>query len=619
MRDKIKKISSNPIFLYLLLYATVLLFLSLFRHASADEAYYLKEVTLLAKLLREGKWFGDYGVGLHGFLFKLPVAFVFALVGKPSVYIATLYTILLSVSSIYLFYIIVRRYFLKQKFAIWATVLFSALFHFIETSISFNRDIPAVLTVLLFIYLFLKDSKGWLIGVSLLLMLDAKEHVFFTVAPLYVTYLIIIFIRDWKEKNRVKNLVEIIKKLFSGYFLSLIWIILMFTTSILPVNMFVASILGFTEIGQDWNKSQFSTEVASKNLMEGAEKEIFKLSEFKFNKKVYFIGKEEMDIFCKCVKYLEIIILYIGKSLYPRTFSFISIPKIIVLPAIAHALSLFVSWWRKKDRKFLLPMILFFNTIVIILRASHGRYLLGVSSFFILFFILFLKDGLKKPVHFRNVLFLTTVFVLSGLLFESTFIIQKIILELSLLVLFWMIWILRKKKVSIVDFSKNIFIFALIIGMFSTSLMFSLKIGQISSFIRYGYNREVREISENFKPEEKIWINDFGSGELIDVYRENYFNEPEWNWRLAWWIPKRDLLKIHSSNNTFSFRIEDIKVFHREVKRDEIDKIALVVSTLEENFPEEKKLRILQSQEWLKLIDKIELKNKNLFIFNVEY
>lgn len=613
-----KNLKKNPIFIFLFFYTIFLIVLSFFRNASADEAYYLKETALMAELIRNGEWFGNYGVGLHGFLFKIPVALLFILLGESSVFISTIFTIIFSISSIFIFYKILSEYFFKKEFAIWGTLLFSVVFHLIETSISFNRDIPVLFTVLLFVLLFLKKARVELIGLTFLLMLDAKEHVFLTVAPLYAIYLLIEFLKNIKKEKIFVEIINLFKKLFIVYILPLTWVVMMFTTSLIPVNMFVSSIFGFTEVGQDWNRGNFSTEVASKNLMTGAEKSVPRISDLTEESVDCKMEDNKGDFVCIVIGIFDTIILYIGKILYPRTFSFISIPKIIVLPAIIYAFSAFLSWWKNRDLKYFLPMILFFNTIIIILRTSHGRYLLGVSFLFILFFLLFIKEGFKRATYSRNILIATTAFVILGLFFETTFLYQKIVLEISLLILLWVIWLLRKKGKVLFSFSKKIFLLALISGMFLTSVAFSSEIGQISSFTKYGYNREARELLKPFNQNEKIWINDFGSGELINVYRKNFYNEAEWNWRLADWVPKKYLLKIYSSNNTYSFGLNNIEDFHSEIRANELEKVALVVSLLEEEFPFQGKLKELKNQDWLKLLDVVELQNKKLYIFEVE-
>lgn len=629
MKEKIRKIlqsiKSNPIYIYIFFYFIVLVTLSFFRHASADESYYLRETMLISELLKKGEWIGNYGVGLHGFLFKLPVALMYLLLGKPSVFVATFFTILLSISSLILFYNLVKRFFKEEGYATWSTVLLSVVFHYLSTSITFLRDIPAVFAVLLFLYLFLTKANSWKIGISLLILLDAKEHVFFTVAPVFGIYTIInnIYFRD------ISSIWEKIKTIsldfFRGYFLSILWIVMMFTTSIIPINMFVASITGQIKEGVTWHKSQFLSATATENLMSGQDKTIPLISivdcEVKERNQDDETSQKEdayqsnNSILCTVVNIVNTIISYIGKTLYPRTFSFISIPKIIVLPSIVVALSLFKRWFKEKDRKVVLPIVFFLNVLFFILRASHGRYLLCVAPIFALFFVVFLKEAYKKKRSFRNVLIWTTIFVLLGLYFESTFVIQKIILECSLLVLLWSIYIFRGNK-HLFKISRTLFFVALVSGMFLTSLAFSYSIGQISSYMKYGNNRETLEIAEHLNEDEKIWINDYGSGELINFYRKNLDIEPEWTWQLEENLLKRELLEKRSTSNTFSSPIENIDDFQHELKEYNIEKVVMLVSTIDkEIFIAQDRIEELLSQEWLILIDKLELKNKDMYIF----
>ena len=387
-----EKNTKTVFIIYLVFYSIFLVILSFFRDAVADETFFLRETMIISELLKKGIWFGDYGVGLHGFLFKIPVALVFIILGRPSVFTATLFTIFISVSSIWIFYNIVDKYFFKGDSCFWATVLFSASLYFIRTSVSFLRDIPAVFTVLLFLFLFLKNSNRWLIGLSLLLMLDAKEHVFFTVAPVYGLYILLEELRMVKEKGVGIAVANIITRSFAAFVFSLLYIILMFGTSIIPLNIFLSAILGFNDFGLDWITSQFSFEFGSANLLDEGGKEIFKLSDFiQVGYGTAGANTRLTDILISLIKVANVTLAYIGKILYPRTFSFISIPKIITLPAIVIAYKKFRLWWSEKDKGYLLPMILFFNVVIFILRASHGRYLLCVSSLFMLFFIMSFK------------------------------------------------------------------------------------------------------------------------------------------------------------------------------------------------------------------------------------
>jgi hypothetical protein len=617
-----KIIKENPIYLYLLFYFFLLITLSFFRDASADEAYYLKETALMAELLKEGTWVGDYGVGLHGFLFKLPVAILFIILGKSSVFLATLFTILLSITSLVLFYKIVVEKFLNKKFAFWSVVLLSVALHFIGTSISFNRDIAALFTVLLFLYVFLnKKNNGLLIGIIFLLMLDAKEHVFLTVAPLYMLYLLIEWIRRINRKEFWKLSKDFLYKNLIAYIPAFTWVVLMFTTSAIPINMFIPSILDFVEIGQGWNMGHFSVEIGSGNTMGKGEKEITKLSEIEntFPKSEILNIDKVRDVFTKVLEITDILIAYVGKILYPRTFSFISVPKIIALPGIIYSLTLFKEWFKKKDKKYILSLVLWFNILAVILRASHGRYLLAVVPVFMLFFVMFLRSGLQKPRYFIKVAIATTAFVILGLFFETTFLEFKIVLEVSLLILFWMIWLLKNSSKKVISFSKDILLFALSSAMFLTTVMFSYKIGQISNYQKYGYNRENENIALQFSKERKIWISDYESKDIIDFYRGNLYIEPEWNWKLASWLPKKYLLKTYGEEMTFVSSITNMEIFKEYIYENKIEEVVFFKSTIiGEEFPYEEREDELFSQEWLTFEKEIEFKNKIIYVFKVE-
>jgi len=625
----IHKLKSHPICLYLFFYFLFLFSLLFFRNPVGDEVYYLRETLLISELLKKGIWIGNYGVGLHGFLFKLPVALIYILIGKPSVLVATLFTILISIGSVYFFYKIVKRFFKEGNYAFWSTVIFSLMLQYVNMSISFNRDIPAIFTVLLFFYLFLNESKPWLIGLSFLLMLDAKEHIFLTVAPLYGVYIFINYTFFIKGISIWKRIKEIISKSFVAYILPLMWVIIMFTTSIIPVNMFMASISGLVNTGMAWNKSQFSTQLATQNLLEDeTAKSIPSLKEFgKLDKYCNSQGLDYMDdayskghvmsdgLICKILTWGDMAAGYIGKMLYPRTFSFISVPKIIVLPTIVFSISMFLKWFKKKDRRVMLPMILLFNVLVLIVRASHGRYLLCVTPLFALFFVMFVKEAIKKEKYFRDVLIGTTVFVLLGLYFESSFILPKIILEVSLLILFWSIWYFRKNT-KLISSLKLLFLFALSSGMFLTNVAFFYSIGQISSYLKFGYNRETIEIVEQLPSEERVWINNYGSSDLIRFFRKDLYTNPEWVWHLAGWLPKKDLLKVYAEPNTYTTNITDIEEFRTQLKEKGINTVVMVVSTIEdEEFSDQEKLTDLLDQDWLQLEETLELKNKEVYIF----
>jgi hypothetical protein len=462
-------------------------------------------------------------------------------------------------------------------------------------------------------------------------MLDAKEHIFLTVAPLYALYIFINEIFFSKGKSIWRKIKKIIYKNFIAYLPSVVWIVLMFTTSIIPVNMFVASISGLIDTGMSWNKSQFSAEVATQNLLEDETaksmpslKKIDNLGEYcnienpnNSNPNDLELKINNNSLICKFINKGDVVLGYVGKMLYPRTFSFISIPKIIVLPAIVFSISMLITWFKKKDKRIILPMILLFNVFVLMIRASHGRYLLCVAPLFALFFVMFLEEGIKREKYFRNILIATTVFVALGLYFESSFILAKIILEGGLLTLFWCLWFVRKNQ-KLFTSLKELFLLGLVSGMFATNLVFSYSIGQISNYLKYGYNRETAKMVEYLPKEENVWINNYGSRSLIQFYRGDLYTNPEWKWHLSSWIPKKDLLKVYAESNTHTFPISYIDRFKEQIEELEIETVVMVVSTIEdEKFTDQDKLSDLISQEWLELEEAIELKNKKMYIFQV--
>jgi len=106
-----------------------------FRNATLDDDLYLFETSIMTEALSRGEWFGDYAVGTHGFLFKLPVALVFLLTGQ-SLAVATVWNVLLACFSLFLFYKVLKEIFPKSIYPFLGALLFFANFqsHFIWSS-----------------------------------------------------------------------------------------------------------------------------------------------------------------------------------------------------------------------------------------------------------------------------------------------------------------------------------------------------------------------------------------------------------------------------------------------------------------------------------------------------
>ena len=146
---------------------------------------------------------------------------------------------------------------------------------------------------------------------------------------------------------------------------------------------------------------------------------------------------------------------------------------------------------------------------------------------------------------------------------------------------------------------------------------FSYSMGQISNYLEYGYNREMRLIAESFNPEGVIWIKYFGSIELLSMYRKDMSNDPEWSWEFKNWVPKNHLLKVFPVINTYTWNIIDMKNLQNKTEYYDTDKIAIIISVLDRDyFNGEEYLMDFFDQDWLHFEKKVDLKNRGMYIFD---
>ena len=113
-------------------------------------------------------------------------------------------------------------------------------------------------------------------------------------------------------------------------------------------------------------------------------------------------------------------------------------------------------------------------------------------------------------------------------------------------------------------------------------------------------------------------INDPGWNMLINVYRGDNRYNPEWKWEFKDWVPRKEGLKSFDRHSAFQPTGISIANDVRGVENYDIDKVALIVSTLDDySLGYEHKLERYMSADWLLLEDVIPLKNKDLYIFDV--
>jgi hypothetical protein len=596
-------IISNKFCVFIIFYTAFLIILSFFRNATADETVYLLDSLLMSNLLKKGIWFGDYGVGLHGFLFKLPVALIFMITG-PSVFAATLFNIIIMVLSLIIYYQILKDQLRINDWALYSTILLASSYYFVQVAPTYLRDGPMLFSLLLFIKYFLRKKNSFILGLLAMVVLDAKEYTFFILFSAYLIWLFYVEV-ILNKKKLFEKIAVYIKTVLIFMLPASLYLLLMFCTSIIPLNMFTAYILGIINNGYKNLLSQFEPTVTTLNLLDNTKKAM-----------PLIIHKSRFPILNILFTILNFILKYIGKIIYPRTFSFISVPLIIVIPSVTFSVLRFKNWFRKKQFNFLFLLIFFWTGLLIyILRASHGRYLLQINPIIFYLFVIYIKS--KDYKNFRLGTYLSLPFVILSFFFEKTFIPHKIIFNLIILLSIYFAFT-SKKSSSLVRKTALLIISACLI---SPMLAFSYYHGQIGSFLKWGYNQDAKRIASNISSSDTVLINNFGSANLYSFYAKNFYIEPEWHWQLRPWIPKKHLLITFGEQNIFYFdTYNNINDFKKQINQNKINKVIIITSTKPGiKFFMQDKIGEFSQLGWLKLENKISLKNKNVYVFDISY
>lgn len=597
-----KKLNPDILFvIFLIAYIVILFGLSFFRDMVRDETLYFQETYLISELFKTGKWIGDYGVGIHGFLFKIPPALIFMLTG-PSIWVVTIYHILLTIFVAFLAY----KFFtliLKNKFwGVLATGFLLSNFHFVLSAATYLREIPSMIVIFLFLLSFLKKKKDYIIGLIFLLLLDTKEYIFLIFGLVYFIWLFI----DCKEKNFFKKLLQVFKRSLITFLPSFIWIILMFTTSIIPVNMFLASTIGFIDTGFSYIIRNFSLEGATSNSLLGG-REI-----------PLIIMQDYWSSFIKdLVSVFNVILSYVGKLLYPRVFSFLSVPKVIIFPIICESFFLLRRFFKEKKKvvkefAFLALMILIW-IVIYILRASHGRYLLPiVPAIIVIFVFLLFKEKLNNKQK-KLIGMGTLIYLCLGYFFETSFVLFKFLIEFSLWIM--LVISLFKEKIKTIKYVLIIFVTLVSLGV---GVLFSALEGQAHSYMKFGENRSVESVSEKIPSNIKYWSNNSENNKLISVIKKETYVNPGWEWQLNSKLPKSKLLKTYGEELSYSFYMENLEKFQNNIKSFNIEKVILFVTNdSEDKYPDQDYLESLLEAEWLSFDTKNDFENMTIYIFNV--
>ena len=331
---------------------------------------------------------------------------------------------------------------------------------------------------------------------------------------------------------------------------------------------------------------------------------------------------------------------YFSKTLAPRSFSFTSMPRFIIIPALFMSLLLFRRWKAEQSyEKLLLPVLTWVYLIIYILRTSHGRYLLPAVPLIILLFVFFLLEGLKEKKMARNALLTSFLFTLAAMVMIPNYPLIKLGLSLFFLTGLWLLYFKEHAnhyrngalhdlvRLAESPFGRPLTLQSFVITLCLVSFLVFLGTSwanarQIGRYVNWGYNNEMGKISMQFKKKEAIWIN-FDRG-LIQFYRHNGrytpFNEGKKTWGLQEWVPKAKLLERTPFYFTYDFEWEDAESFRDYLETLGIEKVALLVSTHvndQYRFPFQDKLPEMQRMDFLEQLDVVKLKRKSLYIFKV--
>ena len=140
----------------------------------------------------------------------------------------------------------------------------------------------------------------------------------------------------------------------------------------------------------------------------------------------------------------------------------------------------------------------------------------------------------------------------------------------------------------------------------------SFSIGQVHMALKWGQNFELNELSKIIQIKGKKIVNSdqYKTSELLSFYQKELYIEPEWHWKLAKYLPKKNLLKMVENQNYISFSSEEVRDFRDFAYKNEAKEIIYIVlygSNTDNNF--------IKRNKWLYEKQVISLKNKKIYLF----
>ncbi|GEM_PF-2027775 len=307
----------------------------------------------------------------------------------------------------------------------------------------------------------------------------------------------------------------------------------------------------------------------------------------------------------------DLALVYLRKILYFETFSFLSVPFYIVVPAVAMSLVMFRRWVCAGDTaSAALPLLLWSYLLVYCARISNGRYLLPVLPLLLLFMVLFLAEIGKQRARTIIIFALTAALVMGGLWCEFRYVQVKCALNAMLLVAYGGVTVAALRRTP--HLTRWLAAYCGLLGCVCAGVaLVSLNAnqGQFRSWREYGYNGQTGQMIPYIAKGERVWVSGF-SHQMLAFYLGDPVATAEHTWRLQAWLPKAHLQHRYASR-FYGYRYRTLERFQRDTLSNKIDLVIWTHRASQTSVPE-----VLRA-EWLRLERTLSLKDRTVYFLRV--
>ena len=543
--------------------------MQLFRAPYSDETLYLHDLIIIAECFQNGQWIGSESVGLHGWLFKIPSALLVLFFGS-HIGLTSIPHILMAAACCLLLWKTLREAGLPEPWtsAIPWMLVFNA--QFILSSPTFLREIPLLFSTLLLLYFIRSDRHPLWTALAFFLLLEAKEYMFFAWAPAYA--LGILLLRLNQHDQKIKAITSAATHCAYIFAPSIAYLVLMFTTEAVPVNMFSAKLLGLIQGGFSAEMHNYSRPLANYSV------------EFE----PHFIIQA----------------LHLEKILHPRTFSYMALPIAILLPSFVGS----IFWFRNTrfTKESLYSIFFWFFLFIFLVRASHSRYLLPAIPLALLFTTTYIREQRKSLSIWVTVTSL--LLVLGAISYPIPFKGINLTFSLTLIAIIALAPLFKKS-------SPIIFTIALCVFTSATGMAANLLLpGNLGRTLKWGKHLEANTILEHAQEEQTIGIiepfNTFGT---YAFYRRQTRDTQEWKYNLHPAVARKAPPTSQQQTKTYALNSSRPNQLLDFISQNNLDCILLVQATGPDEQDDEvdEKLSILKKEF---SFQKIPMQGKTLYV-----